>query len=210
MAQAALLLSATRQTVITTGTASIYARDAISAAAAERTLAEAFPGRFLLGLGVSHPALVTDVRGHRFGPPVATMRAYLDAIAVLDRRRLVRGCGLANHGQHVARDAQQSLGHGPMRLPQGLQALASLLVDRGHPLAEHRHHVIANTGPDCVHKGHDQRQPLVPVGDLLHVGDVGDPTPPQRNERSSLVARRPATSRSVRSRRYPPAAPDAG
>lgn len=80
IAQAALLLSATQRTVIATGTANIYARDAISAAAAQRTLAEAFPGRFLLGLGVSHPALVTDVRGHRFGPPVATMRAYLDAM----------------------------------------------------------------------------------------------------------------------------------
>ncbi|MEU4232898.1 TIGR03620 family F420-dependent LLM class oxidoreductase [Nonomuraea sp. NPDC026600] len=80
MAQAALLLSATRRTVIATGTASIYARDAISAVAAQRTLAESFPGRFLLGLGVSHPDLVTDVRGHRFGPPVATMRAYLDAM----------------------------------------------------------------------------------------------------------------------------------
>ncbi|MEV0200179.1 TIGR03620 family F420-dependent LLM class oxidoreductase [Nonomuraea sp. NPDC050691] len=80
MTQAALLLSATRRTVVATGTASIYARDAISTAAAQRTLAEAFAGRFLLGLGVSHPALVTDVRGHRFGPPVATMRAYLDAM----------------------------------------------------------------------------------------------------------------------------------
>ncbi|MBE1609700.1 TIGR03620 family F420-dependent LLM class oxidoreductase [Actinopolymorpha pittospori] len=80
VAQAAMLLSATRRTVIASGTASIYARDAVTAAAAQRTLDEAFPGRFLLGLGVSHPALVTQVRGHRFGPPVATMRAYLDAM----------------------------------------------------------------------------------------------------------------------------------
>ncbi|GGS84134.1 TIGR03620 family F420-dependent LLM class oxidoreductase [Nonomuraea spiralis] len=80
MAQAALLLSITRRTVVATGTAAIYARDAITTAAAQRTLAEAFPGRFLLGLGVSHPSLVTEVRGHRFGPPVATMRAYLDAM----------------------------------------------------------------------------------------------------------------------------------
>ncbi|MGN9846321.1 TIGR03620 family F420-dependent LLM class oxidoreductase [Nonomuraea sp. H19] len=80
MAQAALLLSATRRTVIATGVAGIYARDAVTTAAAQRTLEEAFPGRFLLGLGVSHPALVTDVRGHRFGPPLATMRAYLDAM----------------------------------------------------------------------------------------------------------------------------------
>ena len=80
VAQATILLSATRRTVIASGTASIYARDAVTAAAAQRTLHEAFPGRFLLGLGVSHPALVTQVRGHRFGPPVATMRAYLDAM----------------------------------------------------------------------------------------------------------------------------------
>ncbi|MCF6468381.1 TIGR03620 family F420-dependent LLM class oxidoreductase [Nonomuraea sp. MG754425] len=80
MAQAALLLASTRRTVVATGAAGIYARDAITTVAAQRTLAEAFPGRFLLGLGVGHPTLVTDVRGHRFGPPVATMRAYLDAM----------------------------------------------------------------------------------------------------------------------------------
>ncbi|MEV1177965.1 TIGR03620 family F420-dependent LLM class oxidoreductase [Nonomuraea sp. NPDC049784] len=80
MAQAAMLLSATRRTVVATGAASVYARDAVTTAAAQRTLDEAFPGRFLLGLGISHPALVTDVRGHRFGPPLATMRGYLDAM----------------------------------------------------------------------------------------------------------------------------------
>ncbi|MEV6033964.1 LLM class flavin-dependent oxidoreductase [Nonomuraea sp. NPDC052116] len=80
MAQAALLLSLTRRTVVATGAAGISARDAVTTEAAQRTLAEAFPGRFLLGLGVGHPALVTDVRGHRFGSPVATMRAYLDAM----------------------------------------------------------------------------------------------------------------------------------
>ncbi|MFG1705018.1 TIGR03620 family F420-dependent LLM class oxidoreductase [Nonomuraea sp. M3C6] len=80
MAQAGMLLSATRRITVATGTASIYARDAVSTAAAQRTLEEAFPGRFLLGLGVSHPALVEDVRGHRFGPPLAAMRDYLDAL----------------------------------------------------------------------------------------------------------------------------------
>jgi probable F420-dependent oxidoreductase len=81
MAQAALLLSATRRMVVANGVASVYARDAVTAAAGYRTLAEAFPERVLLGLGISHPSLVQDVRGHRFGPPVATMRAYLDALA---------------------------------------------------------------------------------------------------------------------------------
>ncbi|MGW0807793.1 TIGR03620 family F420-dependent LLM class oxidoreductase [Nonomuraea sp. NPDC002799] len=80
MAQAAMLLSATRRAVVATGVASVYARDAVTTAAAQRTLDEAFPRRFLLGLGISHPALVTGVRGHRFGPPLATMRGYLDAM----------------------------------------------------------------------------------------------------------------------------------
>ncbi|WP_188316889.1 TIGR03620 family F420-dependent LLM class oxidoreductase [Solihabitans fulvus] len=80
MAQAGILLSATRRIVLATGSADIYARDAVTTAAAQGTLDEAFPGRFLLGLWGSHPSLAEDVRGHRFGPPVETMRAYLDAL----------------------------------------------------------------------------------------------------------------------------------
>src|SRR4051794_29683379 len=55
---AALLLSATSTLKIATGIANIYARDALTTANAQRTLEEAFPGRFLLGLGVSHAHLV--------------------------------------------------------------------------------------------------------------------------------------------------------
>lgn len=80
MSQAAVLLSATSRIVVANGLAGVYARDAVTMAAGQRTLAEAFPGRTLLGLGIGHPALVEGVRGHRFGPPVATMRAYLDAM----------------------------------------------------------------------------------------------------------------------------------
>ncbi|WP_326822563.1 TIGR03620 family F420-dependent LLM class oxidoreductase [Streptosporangium sp. NBC_01639] len=80
MAQAGVLLSATRRIVVAAGAADIYARDAVTAAAGQRTLDEAFPGRFLLGLWESHPSLAEDVRGHRFGPPPETMRGYLDAM----------------------------------------------------------------------------------------------------------------------------------
>jgi probable F420-dependent oxidoreductase len=37
-------------------------------------------GRFLLGLGVSHIPMVQGLRGHDYGKPVPTMRAYLDAM----------------------------------------------------------------------------------------------------------------------------------
>ncbi|MDH3213836.1 MAG: TIGR03620 family F420-dependent LLM class oxidoreductase, partial [Myxococcales bacterium] len=79
-AHAAWLLASTERLVVATGIASIYARDAQSSAAARNTLAEQSGGRFLLGLGVSHVPLVEDVRGHHYGKPVATMRAYLEAM----------------------------------------------------------------------------------------------------------------------------------
>lgn len=80
LTHAALLLAGTRKIVIATGIANIYARDPVTMACGQKTLAEAFPGRFLLGLGVSHIPLVEQLRGHRYEKPVATMRAYLDAM----------------------------------------------------------------------------------------------------------------------------------
>jgi len=73
-----LLLAATQRMVIATGIANIYARDAVAMACGQKTLAEAYPNRFLLGLGVSHIPLVEQLRGHVYDKPVATMRAYLD------------------------------------------------------------------------------------------------------------------------------------
>jgi probable F420-dependent oxidoreductase len=78
LTHAALLLGATSRIVIATGIANIYARDAVTMAAGQKTLAEAYPGRFLLGLGVSHIPLVEQIRGHSYGKPVPTMRQYLD------------------------------------------------------------------------------------------------------------------------------------
>lgn len=77
---AALLLSATSRIVVATGIANIYARDPVTTAAGQNTLAEAYPGRFLLGLGVSHIPLVEQLRGHTYGKPVASMRAYLEGM----------------------------------------------------------------------------------------------------------------------------------
>lgn len=80
MSQAALLLGATSKLVLATGIANIWARDAVTMANGQRTLAEAFPERFLLGLGVSHAPSVENVRGHQYDRPVAYLRAYLDAM----------------------------------------------------------------------------------------------------------------------------------
>jgi probable F420-dependent oxidoreductase len=44
-----------------------------------RAIADAYPGRFVLGIGVSH-APVVERRGHTYEPPVEMMRSYLDAM----------------------------------------------------------------------------------------------------------------------------------
>jgi len=80
LTNASLLLSGTKRIVIATGIANIYARDAVAMAAGQKTLAEAYPDRFLLGLGVSHAPLVEQLRGHQYQKPLAAMRAYLDAM----------------------------------------------------------------------------------------------------------------------------------
>jgi probable F420-dependent oxidoreductase len=77
---AGLLLSATSTLTVALGIANVYARDAMTTAAAQKTLAEAYPGRFLLGLGVSSPVLVEKVRGHDYGKPLTYMKAYLEAM----------------------------------------------------------------------------------------------------------------------------------
>ena len=78
-AGAAILLAATQRVTVATGIANIYARDATAMMNGARTLAEAWPGRFVLGVGVSHLPLV-QARGHHYERPVAAMRAYLEAM----------------------------------------------------------------------------------------------------------------------------------
>jgi probable F420-dependent oxidoreductase len=77
--QAAVLLASSSTLVVATGIASIYSRDPWAMMNGARTLLEAYPGRFILGVGVSHPNLVTR-RGHSYASPVAAMRSYLDAM----------------------------------------------------------------------------------------------------------------------------------
>ena len=73
-----LLLDATERIVAATGIVSIYTRNAVALNAAWQTVEAAFPGRFVLGIGVSHQPAVEGLLGATYGPPVATMRAYLD------------------------------------------------------------------------------------------------------------------------------------
>lgn len=75
----AWLLGSTERAVIATGIANIWARDPVAMANGWRMLTDAYPNRFLLGLGVSHSPSVSR-RGGRYERPWGKMRDYLDAM----------------------------------------------------------------------------------------------------------------------------------
>lgn len=80
LVHASWLLANTDKLNIATGIANIYHREPGVALAGQMTLAEQSGDRFLLGMGVSHKPLVEGVRGLDYGPPVATMRKYLEGM----------------------------------------------------------------------------------------------------------------------------------
>ncbi len=75
---ASVILEATSNLKVATGIASIWARDPMTTSNASKTLNEAYDGRFLLGLGVSHHTLTSWVRKHDYSKPLTKMREYLE------------------------------------------------------------------------------------------------------------------------------------
>jgi probable F420-dependent oxidoreductase len=80
LVQLALLLPATERMTFGTGIANIWARAPQTAHAAAAMLAQAYPGRLVLGLGVGYPQQAALV-GREFGSPLAAMRDYLERMA---------------------------------------------------------------------------------------------------------------------------------
>jgi probable F420-dependent oxidoreductase len=142
------LAGRTSKLVFATGIANIYARDPMTMTAIRQTVGELAPGRFVLGLGVSHGHLVAGVRGHEYSPkPVSTMRLYLEnmdnalymgakpaepapiVLAAL-RDRMLGLAGEKTSGahpyfvppEHTAR-AREVLGEGPLLCPEQMVLL---------------------------------------------------------------------------------------
>jgi probable F420-dependent oxidoreductase len=122
---AGVLLAASESLVVATGIANLYGRDAVTGNAAGRTLHGAYPGRLVVGWGISHEPLVQRMRGHSYGRPLSTMRDYLEAI-----------------------DAAPFFAAGPATAPPRvlaalrpkMLALSATLADGAHPyLVTHEH-----------------------------------------------------------------------
>jgi probable F420-dependent oxidoreductase len=80
LTMALALATASRSLVVGTGIANIYARGAMATGGAARLIEALAPGRFVLGLGVSHRPLVERDRGTEYLPPIAAMTDFLTAL----------------------------------------------------------------------------------------------------------------------------------
>ncbi|MEQ9640899.1 MAG: TIGR03620 family F420-dependent LLM class oxidoreductase [Alphaproteobacteria bacterium] len=110
LSQAAFLLCNTDKLLVGSSIANIYARDAVTTRQGQITLNAISNDRFILGLGVSHIPLVEAVRGHVYGKPVASMRAYLEGVrgegaALSDPARTTVIAALGPNMLKLARDA---------------------------------------------------------------------------------------------------------
>jgi probable F420-dependent oxidoreductase len=133
------LLTATSHVAVASGIVSIWAVSADEVSVAVADLDIRFPGRFVLGLGASHAAVVTDYRR-----PYSHMVEYLDALdaagVVTKERRILAALGprmlelAASRAagahpyfvpvEHTAR-ARRQLGDGPLLAPEVTVVLES-------------------------------------------------------------------------------------
>jgi probable F420-dependent oxidoreductase len=147
VAHLGIWLATTHRLMVGAGIANVWARAAENAQAAGATLAEAYPGRFIHGIGIGHPIQAAQV-GTDYGSPLDAMRNYLrrmDDEAARSRvpasafPRVIAAVGprmlelAAQHAdgahpyfvpvEHTA-DARRRLGPGPLLIPE-----QSVLVD---------------------------------------------------------------------------------
>ena len=153
-ANAALLLSATKSIVVGTGIASIHARTAMTMQAGWKTLSEAFPGRFLLGLGVSHQPAVEGFHGLSYDKPYSTMKSYLDAMdrglyfsppPTVAPQRMLAALG----PKMLQLSAERGLGAHPYFVPVEHTAMAREVLGAGPVLAPEQA-VVFETDPSTA------------------------------------------------------------
>jgi probable F420-dependent oxidoreductase len=127
------LLEATETVHLATGIASIWNTDPAEIAKQFTDLESDFPGRFLLGVGVSHPEAVAEYRS-----PYDSLVSYLDALdeggVPVDRRVIA---ALGPRMLRLARD--RSFGSHPYLVPAAHTAYAREILGPGKFLApEHK------------------------------------------------------------------------
>jgi len=133
---AGILLAATSRMVVASGIANIHARDPMAMANGAKALGDAYPGRFVLGIGVSHAPSVA-IRGGTYGRPIEAMRAYLDAM---------------NRAQYAAPEPDLAVPLVLAALGPRMLELAAERADGAHPYfvpVEHTPFARKHLGPEA-------------------------------------------------------------
>ncbi|MDH3295210.1 MAG: TIGR03620 family F420-dependent LLM class oxidoreductase [Acidimicrobiia bacterium] len=120
---------------VATGIAITWVRDPVAMMNAARTIGDAHPERFLLGIGISHDS-TARARGHVYRRPVAAMADYLETMAA---------AGFDGHGP-AWQPPVVIAALGPRMLD-----VAARLADGAHPFVappEHTAVARAALGPD--------------------------------------------------------------
>jgi probable F420-dependent oxidoreductase len=155
-------------------------------ASAQKTLCEAFPERFLLGIGVSHAPFV-NVRGHEYDKPLTAMRRYLDAmdaapfVAVPPTGEMPRVIG-ALAPKMLALSAERAAGAHPYFVPPEHTARAREILGDGPLLAPEQAVVLETDAATAraVARGHMATYLALPnyANNLKRLGftddDIGD------------------------------------
>ncbi len=142
------LLDATQRLVIATGILSIWDNPASEVAAAHHALTQAHPGRFVLGLGVSHGHLVDREQPGRYAKPLEQMRAYLDALDAAPTPVPVGERVLAALGPRMLELARErSAGAHPYLVPVAHTRYARGVLGAGPVLAPEQG-VVLETDPE--------------------------------------------------------------
>ncbi len=126
------LLKATSRITIATGITSIWATTPAQCAAGFGQLEQAAPGRFLLGLGVSHAPMVNRGSPGRYSQPLQNMARYLDELTAVPSDRRI----LAALGPKMLDLAQRgSLGTHPYLVTPQITARIRQMLEPGYLVA---------------------------------------------------------------------------
>jgi probable F420-dependent oxidoreductase len=132
------LLTSTKQAVIATGILNLWMHEPADVASRYASLTKAHGERFLLGIGCSHAPLIDSKEPGRYRKPLAATRSFLDALDAADQPVPVENRVLAALGPKMlelsatrargahpylvtpdhTRQARQTLGSGPLLLPE--------------------------------------------------------------------------------------------
>lgn len=134
------LLAATTSMTIATGITSIWATTAQQSTEGVARLERVAPGRFLLGIGVSHEPMVTASGQGIYERPLATMKQYLSALNVPRDRRILAALG----PKMLELAASESLGTHPYLVTPAMTAAIRKALPEGTIVAVEQGAVLSS------------------------------------------------------------------